>query len=620
VPLRRILQRTDWAPSSRIGKGGWGIPQIFQPRTLEEHENQIILLLSLAIGALTGLAVVAFIVLTERLGMRMYPVGSAAWHRVLIPVGGALGIGYLLYRYFPDARGSGVPQTKAALFAREGVITLGTVFGKFFCTSITLASGIPLGREGPAVQVGGGIASVLGRRLGLSPERVKELLPAGAAAAIAAAFNTPLAAVLFALEEVMGDLQAPVLGPVVLASASSWVVLRLILGNNPLFSVPQYQLIHPLEFGVYAILGIAGGLISAGFTKLLLAVRQRFLQFPKNTLWFQPVAGGLLVGLMGWWVPQVLGVGYGYVGDALNTAMPLKLMALLVVLKLVGAAISYGSGNAGGIFGPSLFIGAMLGGTVGAVAHHLLPAYTAAPGAYALVGMGTAFAGIVRAPMTSVMMILETTRDYTVIVPVMISNLVSFFISSRLQREPIYSALASQDGIHLPTAEIPQRRRRFQVEQAMSPATELLPAQLTVGGALEHARLSTMRAWPVTEGRDVVGVVSLALLERTCAEGEIAKPLAELVGARTFPYVHSDQELDLALATMGKTKIDLLPVVSRGDTNHLQGVITLEDALNVFGIRIAASNAATEVAATVQISSEDDKSAVGTGVSATVHS
>ncbi len=178
----------------------------------QQREDQVFLVLTLFIGALTGLAVVAFILLTERLGMHLYPVGSAAWRRLLIPVLGSLGMGYLLFRYFPDARGSGVPQTKAALFAREGVITAATMFGKFFCTSATLASGIPLGREGPSVQVGGGIASVLGRRLGLRPEKVRALIPVGAAAAIAAAFNTPLAAVLFSLEEVMGDLHAPVLG------------------------------------------------------------------------------------------------------------------------------------------------------------------------------------------------------------------------------------------------------------------------------------------------------------------------------------------------------------------------------------------------------------------------
>jgi CIC family chloride channel protein len=403
----------------------WRTPLLSLAARLQEREDQVFLVLALVIGALTGLAVVAFILLTEREGMRLYPVGGARWRRLLLPVGGSLGIGYLLYRYFPNARGSGVPQTKAALFARGGRITMRTVIGKFFCTSATLASGIPLGREGPSVQVGAGIASVLGRRLGLRPEKVKALLPVGAAAAIAAAFNTPLAAVLFALEEIMGDLHASVLGSVVLASATSWLVLRLVLGNHPLFRVPQYQLVHPLEFAIYALLGVAGGLISVAFTKLLLGMRERFLRFPQNTVWFQPVAGGLLVGLMGWFVPQVLGVGYGYVGDVLNGRMALNLMVLLVVLKLFAVTTSYASGNAGGIFGPALFIGAMLGGAVGTVAHHLLPAYTATPGAYALVGMGAVFAGIVRAPMTSVVMIFEMTQDYAVIVPLMIANLVA---------------------------------------------------------------------------------------------------------------------------------------------------------------------------------------------------
>ena len=565
-------------------KSWWRTPLLQRIPSLQQREDQVFLVLTLAIGALTGLAVVAFILLTERLGMRLYPVGSAAWRRVLTPVAGSLGVGYLLFRYFPDARGSGVPQTKAALFARKGVITLGTVLGKFFCTSATLASGIPLGREGPAVQVGGGIASVLGRRLGLRPEKVKELLPVGAAAAIAAAFNTPLAAVLFALEEVMGDLHAPVLGSVVLGSATSWVVLRLLLGNNPLFNVPQYRLVHPLEFGVYAVLGVVGGLVSVAFTKLLLGMRERFLRFPRKLVWLQPTVGGLSVGLMGWFVPQVLGVGYGYVGDALNGRIALKLMALLVVLKLLGATTSYASGNAGGIFGPSLFIGAMLGGTVGSVVHHLLPTYTATAGAYALVGMGTVFAGIVRAPMTSVLMIFETTRDYTVIVPLMISNLVSFFISSRLQPAPIYTALAFQDGIHLPTAETRRRRDQHRVIQAMHAAVEVLPAQATVGEALERAGSSAFRAWLVTDQRGVIGVISLAKLEREIAEGAAAKRLGELVDARAFPHVHADQTLDLVLERMGTARLELLPVVSRADIHKLEGVITLRDVLNSFGV------------------------------------
>src|SRR5436305_243967 len=252
-------------------------------KKLQQREDQVFLALALVIGALTGAVVVAFILFTERMGMRLYPVGGAPSRRLFFPVVGSLGMGYLLYRYFPNARGSGVPQTKAALFARDGYIALRTILGKFSCTAATLASGIPLGREGPSVQVGAGIASVLGRALRLRPDKVKALLPVGAAAAIAAAFNTPLAAVLFSLEEVVGDLHAPVLGSVVLASATSWAVLRLLLGNDPLFKVPQYQLVHPVEFFVYAVLGVLGGFVSVAFTKLLLSLRKKFLALPRKT-------------------------------------------------------------------------------------------------------------------------------------------------------------------------------------------------------------------------------------------------------------------------------------------------------------------------------------------------
>jgi CIC family chloride channel protein len=567
----------------RTGGTWWKTPLLHRVGRLEQREDQIFLVLALVIGALTGLAVVAFILLTERMGMRLYPVGGAPWRRLLFPVVGSLGIGYLLYRYFPNARGSGVPQTKAALYAREGRILLRTVLGKFFCTSATLASGIPLGREGPSVQVGAGIGSVLGRLLGLRTEQVKKLIPVGAAAAIAAAFNTPLAAVLFALEEIVGDLNAPVMGAVVLASATAWVVLRVFLGNHPLFKVPQYQLVHPAEFAVYGVLGVAGGVVSAAFAKLLLGMRLRFLRFPQKTVWFQPVAGGLLVGLIGWFVPQVLGVGYGFVGDALNGKMAFNLMLLLVVLKLLTVTTSYASGNAGGIFGPALFIGAMLGGTVGTVAHHLFPAYTATPGAYALVGMGAVFAGIVRAPMTSVLMIFEMTQDYAVIVPLMIANLVSLFIASRLQQEPIYEALAVQDGIHLPTAKTRYRSGQRQVLGIMQVASQLLPAEITVREALEEVRSSEFRTFLVMDRRGVIGVINFARLEREPAEGA-DKKVGELVDALIFPHVHPDQGLDLALERMGTNQIEILPVVNRADVHKLEGILTLRDVLDAYGV------------------------------------
>ncbi len=551
---------------------------------LRQREDQIFLVLALVIGALTGITVVAFILLTERLGLRLYPMGGAPWRRLLFPVVGSLGIGYLLYRYFPNARGSGVPQTKAALFAREGRITLGTVLGKFFCTSATLASGIPLGREGPSVQVGAGIGSVLGRLLGLRTEQVKKLIPVGAAAAIAAAFNTPLAAVVFSLEEIVGDLNAPVMGAVVLASATAWMVLRVFLGNHPLFKVPQYQLVHPAEFAIYAVLGVAGGLISVAFTQLLLGIRARFLRFPQSTVWFQPVAGGLLVGLMGWFVPQVMGVGYGYVGDALNGNMAFQMMLLLVVLKLFAVTTSYASGNAGGIFGPSLFIGAMLGGTVGTLAHHFFPGYTATPGAYALVGMGAVFAGVVRAPMTSVLMIFEMTQDYAVIVPLMIANLVSLFIASRLQHEPIYEALAVQDGIHLPTAETRQRYGQRRVITVMEVAPgDPLPAEITVREAWENVRTSKLKTFLVTDRRGVIGVIISARLEQELADAP-DKPLNDLVDPLAFPHVHTDQGLDLALERMGANQLEILPVVSRANVHKLEGIVTLANILKAYGV------------------------------------
>ncbi|MGO9776898.1 MAG: chloride channel protein [Terracidiphilus sp.] len=551
---------------------------------LQQREEQIFLLLSLLIGALTGLAVVAFIVVTERLGMRLYPPGSAAWRRVLIPVAGSLTMGVLLYRYFPYARGSGVPQTKAALFARDGFISLRTVLGKFFCTATTLASGIPLGREGPSVQVGAGIGSVLGRWLGLRPEKVKALIPVGAAAAIAAAFNTPMAAVLFALEEVMGDMNAPILGSVVIASATSWAVLRLLLGNNPLFQVPQYELVHPLEFGIYALLGIAGGFLSVAFTKLLLGMRKFFLSLPWRTQWCHPVVGGVTVGLMGWFVPQVLGVGYTYVGTALNGSMALRLMLLLVALKLISVTVSYASGNAGGIFGPALFLGAMLGGSIGAVAHHLLPGYTASPGAYALVGMGAVFAGIIRVPMTSVLMIFEMTRDYAVIVPLMIANMTSLFISRRFQRQPIYEALSLQDGIHLPSHSTHNEPNRRTVLQVMQKTSEILPAEMCVQDVIELNRASKLRTWPVVEKDYFLGMLTRETLSCALVDGRKEQPLKDLVVTFHFPHLHPDHPLHLALERMSNYHLDVLPVVHRADIHKLEGVVTLPDVLNAYGV------------------------------------
>lgn len=578
---------------------------------LRRSENQLTLALSLVIGALVGLVTVAFILLTGRLSARMYPAGGAGWLRILVPTLGSLITGYLLWRFFPLARGSGIPQTKAALFIEDGNISMRTVLGKFLCCSASLASGIALGREGPSVHVGAGLASAIGRNAGLSKEQVKALVPIGCSAALAAAFNTPIAAVLFSLEEIMGDLHATVLGTAVLSSATSWMVLHLVLGDEPLFHVSGYRLLNPWEFAVYAVLGVVGGLGSVAFVKLLLRLRLVFARLPRKTAWFQPVAGGLTVGLIGYFVPEVMGVGYNYVDKILNGDVVIQTVVMLAVLKIFATAMCYSSGNAGGIFGPSLFMGAMMGAAVGGVAHALFPGSTAGPGAYALVGMGTAFAGIVRTPLTSVIMIFEVTRDYTIIVPLMISNLIAYFISYKLQKEPIYEALAHQEGLHLPGAEA-RTPSKSRVSSVMRVAPPPLVPEATVAEALEQMAGGTVPAWPVANFDGLIGMIRRDDLEAAVSDGSSSTPLSEILppfDASNFPHVHSDHGLHMALDRIGASGLQALPVVSRGNIRELLGIVVLDDILRAYGVGpvpAGGSNGSRERTSERSLMEEDD--------------
>jgi CIC family chloride channel protein len=550
----------------------------------QRHEGKVLLVLTVMIGAVIGLVVVAFILVTENLGARMYPAGAAAWRRFAVPVAGSLAAGFLLWRYFPEARGSGIPQTKVALFLNNGIVPFRTAVGKFICCATTLASGIALGREGPSVHIAAGIGSTLGRRLGLSPRSIRALIPISAAAALAAAFNTPIAGVFFSLEEIVGDLNAPLLGSIALSSATSWTVLHLLLGDEPLFHVPAYELIHPVEFVFYAVLGVAGGFVSVAFVKLLLGLRRRFQRLPKSTIWIQPVAGGLLMGILGWKVPEVLGVGYAYVGKALNGEMLLTTMALLVLLKVVATATSYASGNSGGIFGPTLFIGGMLGGAFGGAVHLLLPDYTGSVGAYALVGMGTAFAGVVRTPLTSVIMIFEVTRDYTIVVPLMISNLIAYFIACRYQEDPTYEALLHQDGIYLP-AGAREREEQLVVGLGSRQPSTVLSAGETVAAAFARVNPED-EAWPVVDERGLLGMVTAAQLGQTLAVGLDREAVEALLdpGAAGAQSIFADDSLDTAMRRMAETGLKALPVVSRTDLRQLTGVVTLHGILAAYGV------------------------------------
>ncbi|MDQ6718339.1 MAG: chloride channel protein, partial [Gemmatimonadota bacterium] len=360
--------------------------------------------------------------------------------------------------------------------------------------------------------------------------------------------------------------------------------------DEPLFHVPAYKLVSPGEFGVYAVLGVVGGLFSVAFVKLLLRLRAWFATLPESTVWLQPAIGGLTVGLLGYFVPQVLGVGYDQVDTILNGDVVLKFVLMMAVLKIIATAVCYASGNAGGIFGPSMFIGAMVGAAVGSVAHGLFPASTASPGAYALVGMGTAFAGIIRTPLTSVIMIFEVTRDYTIIVPLMISNMIAFFISQRLQKEPIYEALAHQDGIHLPTSEFRAKSARLNVTIAIREPPEPIAPETPVVEAIARIQGSSLESWPVADDGGLVGMIRVSDLE---AEGvdpaQSVKDVLDHVRSSATaedlnPHVHPDQPLGQTLAKMGESGHRVLPVVSRANARILLGIVTLADVLKAYGV------------------------------------
>jgi CIC family chloride channel protein len=425
-------------------------------------EAQRLLGLTIVIGISCGVAAVGFHLLIRFTESHLIDVAMAAPGRswiawtLLTPFAGALACGALLQYVVPNARGSGIPQVKIAFAQGGGRLRLRDSIGKFLIGALQIGSGSSLGREGPTVQICAGIASRLGRWAGVSPASLRRLLPVGAAAGIAAAFNAPIAAVTFTIEEVVGNLDQAVLSGVIVAAAFAAVIERSVLGTHPVFDVPQtYGLLHASSLLVYAMLGVAAGGASLVFTGSLLSLRARFRRMRRLPEWTRPGVGGLVTGglavgtLLGLGVKGVTGGGYITLGAALTGQLGARVMLALCAAKIVATAFSYSSGGAGGIFAPALFIGGTLGGAVGTLDRTMLGHVGEPIGAFALVGMGAVFAGIIRAPMTSVLIIVEMTGGYSLILPLMIANMTAYGIARRFRPKPIYEALLEQDGVHL---------------------------------------------------------------------------------------------------------------------------------------------------------------------------
>jgi CIC family chloride channel protein len=498
---------------------------------------------------------------------------------ILAPTLAGLVIAALVLHVFPLARGSGVNQTKAALYIYNGFIPFRTAIGKFITAALAIGSGQSLGPEDPSLQIGAGLASALGRRLHLSRDRMRLIAPVGAAAGLAAAFNAPISAVLFVIEEVVGRWSAGVLGSVVLSAVSSVVVMRWFLGSEALFRIPPVEMVRPTELIAYVGLGIAGGLASVVFSSGIAVLRPRLKAMPRWTQYFQPAIAGLILGGIGvLGAPQVMGAGYEYIDEAIHGQFTWQFLGILAGLKIISTLLSFVSGTPGGMFAPTLFIGAMLGAFVAGVEHVLLPHLTFATGTYAMVGMGVLFAGFLRAPMTSVFMVLEVSGNYSIILPVIVANTFAYVISRALQPTPIFDLLTRQDGLDLPSMEEIRDQRVLRVEDAMQPPPRsVLDAEQPVQRAFAQLDSNAAEYLLVRLSPAGWNTVSANDLRTMVHEGKGDMSLRSVLKLPQVPYLHPDHRLELALRYVDRWP--LLPVVSRADFRKLEGMITKQDVL-----------------------------------------
>ena len=571
------------------------------------RENQKIYILTLLIGGLCGLAAVSFHLLLDFFQSHVIYAAAATahWWRIpaliIIPVVGGLIAGAGLYFLAPEARGSGIPQVKASFYLDGGRIPSRVIPGKMFLAAINIGAGASLGREGPTVQICAAIASVLGRMFAISRRRLQSLVPIGAAAGLAAAFNTPIAAVTFTLEEIIGDAASRPLGSIVIAAVIASVVERAILGEHPVFSVPTYKLHDPYELIFYAVLGLIAGLAAVAFNESLLRLRAFFRKQRMTPQWATPGVGGLILGVAGLGAllltgsASVFGVGYGQLAAQLQTSLPLKMLIILGAFKLAATVVSYSSGSSGGIFGPSLYIGGMVGGAVGLLTQFALGGRHIQPEAFALVGMGAVFAGVVRAPVTSIIMIFEMTNNYSIILPLMIANITSYVVAIELSPKPIYDALLTQDGIRLPQEE-QQALRQIPVSDAMTKEVVTVNDGISVNEAFQYVQELPERrhAYPVVDGAGrLVGLFTLNDLKRALAVDRGGDRLSEVI-SKDLELAHPDQTLDAAMIKLGRKGVSQLPVVSRKDASKLLGIITLHDIAEALSNEDDAGSAANK--------------------------
>ncbi len=451
---------------------------------LRHTEQMYMVLVSIGIGLLGGLGAVAFrelIRLGQLVFWRMgeynlaYIRGLPVWWKLLAPAVGGLIVGLIIHYLAREAKGHGVPEVMESVVLHGGRIRPRVVAAKMLASGVCIASGGSVGREGPIVQIGSALGSAIGQWLGVGERRLRTLVGCGAAAGIAATFNAPVAGALFSVEVILGDFGVSQFSPIVISSVAATVVSRHFLGNFPAFEVPAYSMVSPMELLAYAVLGVLSGLAALLFTRSLYGAEDLFdrFRFPEP---LKPVIGGVMIGGMALWYPEVLGVGYEAINEALQGQVVFHLLLVLAVAKIIAVSLTIGSGGSGGIFAPSLFIGAMLGGAVGTVVHNTWPGMTGGPGAYALVGMGAVVGAGTHAPITAILIIFELTNNYKIILPLMITCIIATLLATQLQKASIYTLKLLRRGIDIRGGQTVNVLRNVLVEDVMREGFETIKA------------------------------------------------------------------------------------------------------------------------------------------------
>ncbi len=524
-------------------------------------------------------------------------------HKLLAPAIGAFLVGLIVQYFSREAKGHGVPEVMEAIALRNGVIRPRVVVAKLLASSLYIGAGGSVGREGPVIQIGSSVGSTIGQFLRVNPQRMKTFVACGAAAGIAAAFNAPVAGALFSVEVILGDFGVPQFSPIVISSVVATVVSRSFLGDFPAFAVPPYHLVSPFELIPYAMLGILAGLVAVMFIRTLYRF-ETFFDHLKTPEYVKTVIGGLLVGLIGIFIPHIYGVGYDTMDRALQSDMMWQWLLLLIFVKTLATSISLGSGGSGGVFAPSLFLGTMTGGFFGAFVHEFLPNTTAESGAYALVGMGAVVAAATHAPITAILIIFEMTNDYKIILPLMISTIIATLISTKLQKESIYTIKLVRRGIDIFKGKdinvLHGIKVRDVVEQDYQTVQEGLPFRRLVKLIWESPK---PEFFVINRNGDFEGVITLAEVRQALQDEEV---LGDIVVAKDLaisdiPTISAEDTLDNALKIMAQRNIDFLPVVDSRHPNKLVGQIRWRDVMEAYNREVTRLDMTSELVHSVKL-------------------